>query len=194
MGKRKVEEVVTAEFRVSWPNVLKPRPDQNGKLKYSLVALFSPGANLSVLQRLELEAGSALWGRDRKAWPPKYKNPFKDQKDLGKTIEGKWVLYPGSVAGAIYMNFSANSEYPPTLLGPDAQPIIEPSKFYAGCYARAVVSAFAYDNVGQGVSFNLAHVQKTKDGEPLTSRSKPENFFSPLEGVAGKDDASSVFG
>ena len=47
----------TPKFRVSYPNVFKPRRNElNGKDEYSVVALFKKGEDLSKLKKLVQEA------------------------------------------------------------------------------------------------------------------------------------------
>ena len=79
------------------------------------------------------------------------------------------------------------------------QDIIEEKDFYPGCYARATVRAFAYDQAGnRGVAFGLQNIQKLADGEPLGGRTKPHDDFEPVDddvanGGAPKT-ASDIFG
>ena len=71
--------------------------------------------------------------------------------------------------------------------------ITEPSKFYAGCFARASVFAMAYDvNGARGVTFLLNHLQFAADGAPFSSRPPIESAFAPIEG-SGNGDATSIF-
>ena len=66
-----------------------------------------------------------------------------------------------------------------------------PEGFYAGCYARAAITAFGYDRKGnKGVSFSLMHIQKVKDGEPFgADRGKPDDFFNKEK--SGADNAEN---
>ena len=180
-GGEKVREskktVITPEFRVSFPCVLRKNKPMSGNAedaKYSLTMLFPPGANL---QNLFDEVGRAIreeYGADRSNWP-KLQNPFRDQGD--KEFEGY-------EKGAIFITATAKTQ--PGLVDASVQKIIDESKFYAGCYAIAEVRAFCYDAKGKkGVSFGLNNVQKTRDGEPLSGRNAPEDVFSPITPAAG---------
>ncbi len=74
---------------------------------------------------------------------------------------------------------SAKSKSKPGIVDSDRETIIDQSEFYSGCFARATVSAYAYDYMGnKGVSFNLLNVQKLDDGEPFSARSRPEDDFA----------------
>lgn len=182
--------LMTPEFRVSFPNVFKARlNDQNGKMEYSVVALFPKGADLSALKKAATEAIEKKWGTDQKKWPKNLRTPFRDQSE--RVIKGTDKLQPGHEAGAIFINLKSAQK--PGVVDQNVQDIINEQEFYSGCYARATVNAFAYDTKGNvGVAFGLQNIQKTRDGEPLGGRLKPQAEFAPIEG-AGTEDSTSIF-
>lgn len=169
------EKVITPEFRVSFPNVFrtaKPMAGATGDPKYTLTMLFAKDADLSKLKAAAKEAATEKWGADQAKWPKNLRQPFRDQGE--KEFEG-WE------AGGIFI--TATSKQKPGLVDAQVQDIIEESGFYAGCYAKASVRAFAYDTAGnRGVAFGLGNVQKTRDGEPLGGRSMPTDDFEPVAG------------
>lgn len=175
--KEALKTIITPEFRVSFPCVLRKGKPMSGNpedAKFSLVMLFALGANLQNLVEEMLRAIVDEFGPDKTKWPT-LKNPFRDQKE--KT-------FAGYVPGAIFI--TATSKNPPGLVDADVHKIIDESKFYAGCYGIAEVRAFIYDVKGvKGVAFGLNNVQKTRDGEPLSGRLSPEEVFSPITPPAG---------
>lgn len=177
-----MSKVITPVFRVSFPNIFEARKnDLSGKEEYSLTAIFPKDADLTKMKAAAQEAMVKKWGADKNAWPTNIRSPFRDQAERAKTINGKQVLPDGYVAGAVFMNFK--SQQKPGVVDKNVQVIIDASEFYAGCYAIASVMAFAYDNKGnRGVSFGLLNIQKVKEGDPLGTRTKPENDFAPVEG------------
>lgn len=179
-----MSNIITPEFRVSFPQILEPRlNDLNGKMEYSLVALFPKGADLSALKAAAAAAAKEKWGDKL---PANMRSPFRDQAEKEK--DGK--LPAGMEAGAIFMSLKANQR--PGLVDAKVQPIIDASDFYAGCWARAQVRAFAYDNKGnRGVSFGLQNVQKMREGEPLGSRVRAEDAFEAVAGAT--ESAGSIF-
>lgn len=182
---------VTPLFRVSYPNVFKPKFNTlSKKEEYSIQALFKKGEDLTGLKKAAAEACTKKWGADQKKWPTNLKNPFKDQGD--NTKDG--VLKDGYEAGAIFMTYKSDSQ-PAIRDASNSSFITEPSKFYAGCWARASVYAMAYDvNGGRGVTFLLNHLQFAKDGEPFSGRPPVEDAFAPIEGSIGSSgDATSIF-
>ncbi len=183
--------VMTPEFRVSFPNVFKPKMNDLSKVEeYSLVALFPKGADLT---KLKLEAQAAItkkWGEDKTKWPANLRTPFRDQSERAK--DGKLPL--GYEEGAIYLNLKAKQR--PGIVDDKVQDIIDEREFYAGCWARATLNAYAYDQKGnRGVSFGLGNIQKLRDGEPLGGRTRPEDDFAPVEGAgSASKNATDLFG
>lgn len=174
--------VMTPEFRVSWPKVFKPELNKlNGKMEYSLVALFPKGADLSALKAAAQEAIIKKWGADKAAWPAKLKTPFRDQGEKEKLTDGRLILPAGYEKGAIFITLKSTQK--PGVVDASVQDIINEHEFYSGCWARATVNAFTYSQLGNmGVSFGLQNLQKTKEGEPLSGRMKAENEFAPVAG------------
>lgn len=185
----------TPIFRVSYPNVFKAKKnDLNGNDEYSLVALFKKGEDLTVLKKSVQDAVIKKWGPDKEKWPKALKTPFRDQADRIKidTATGKEIIPAGHEKGAIFLTLK-NKERP-GLIDAKCNDILDTADFYAGCYARATVEAYAYDQKGnKGVAFGLRNIQKVKEGEPLTGRTKAQDDFAPIEGVdAGGTEGSSV--
>lgn len=184
-------QVLTPEFRVSFPKVFKPeRNDLSGQDEFSLVALFAPGADLSKLKAAAKAACEKKWGTDQKKWPKNMRLPFRDQGERAKTDDdGNEYLPDGYVAGATFMNLKSKKR--PGLVNAQLQDIIDETDFYGGCWARAQVNAYAYDNKGNaGVSFGLNHIQKLKDGESFGSAAR--NASDVFEAV-GESTSGGVF-
>lgn len=190
--------VMTPKFRVSYPNVFKPKKNQlSGKDEYSVVALFPKGTDLSVLQKAAKEAIEAKWGPDKAKWPKNLRNPFRDQGERAKEDEatGKLVLPAGYEEGAIYLNLKSSQR--PGIVDQNVQDIIDESQFYAGCWARATVSCYAYDQAGnRGVAFGLGNIQKVAEGDPLGGRTRPQDDFAAIDGAGemSSKSTSDLFG
>lgn len=154
------------------------------KAEYSLQALFPAGADLTSLKNAAQAAIVEKWGEDKNKWPKGLRTPFRDQGDKKKENEDGSVYLPdGYVEGAIYLNLKSQNR--PGVVDENVQPIMEESVFYAGCWARASVTAYAYDQAGnRGVSFGLNNIQKVGDGDALSYRTKAEDDFKPVEMAA----------
>ena len=181
------DNIITGKFRVSFPYVFRPsKPMQVGaEPKYSVTMLFSKDADLTKLKAAVRAAAVDKWGADQAQWPKGMRNPFRDQGEKE---------YEGYEKGLIFI--VATSKQRPGLVDAKLQDIIEEKDFYPGCYARASVRAFAYDQAGnRGVAFGLQNIQKLADGEPLGGRTRPADDFEPVvdESVPG-DPATAIFG
>lgn len=187
-----MSNVHTPEFRVSYPHVFKAKKnDLNGKDEYSLVALFSSKTDLAKLKAAAQAVIESKWGSDKKKWPPNLKTPFRKQEERAKQDDNGNLIFPeGYEKGGIFLTLK--SEARPGLVDKNVQPIIDPSDFYAGCYAIASIRAYAYDQKGnKGVAFGLQNIQKTKEGDPISGRVKAEAEFAPIETAEGDSD---IFG
>lgn len=188
---------LTPYFRVSYPNVFRAKKnDLNGKDEFSLVAIFPKGEDLSRLKKAAQEVIEAKWGTDKKKWPKNLRSPFRlhDEKAV-ENDDGSKVYPMGMEEGGIFINMKSSQR--PGLVNGKNEDIIDESEFYAGCYARATVRPYTYDNKGNtGVAFGLQNVQKWKDGDPLGSRTKAQDDFAPIEGAddAAGSDSSNIFG
>lgn len=183
-------KVMTPKFRVSYPSVFKAKKnDLNGMDEYSLVALFEKGADMSQMQKACEIAAEEKWGKDKKKWPPNMRKPFRNQGEKKKVDEatGKEYLPEPLVDGAVYMNLKSKQR--PQIVDQNVTPIIDESDFYPGCFARATVNFYAYDQKGnKGVGVGLINLQKVADGESLSSRTKAEDDFQPIENAATAED------
>lgn len=167
--------VVTPVARVSFPNLFRPRKqgkDANAKEKYSVSLLFKKDEDLTVLKKAVAAVLADKFGSDKEKWPKKLKLPFLDQGEQE---------YEGYEKGCLFIR--CNSDQKPGVVNGRNQYVTDEAEVYPGCYGRATVRAFYYDNSGnKGVSFGLQNFQKTGDGEPLGGRMKAEDEFTPVDG------------
>jgi hypothetical protein len=180
--------VLTPEFRVSYPAVFQPKSAAEGQeLKYSISMIFpkvkdASGKWKSVMDSAPAEMKAAVvaaiinkWGADKTKWPKGLKLPFRDGAEKDQDGYGEGVLF-----------VNASSKNKPGVVDQGVKDIIDPSKFYGGCYARAKLNAFAYDKAGnRGVAFGLNNVQLIRDGEPFGARSNPSNDFDSIPTPSG---------
>ena len=171
-------KVVTPKFRVSFPHVFEPQVNQDsGKKQYSIVMLFEQDADLSELKKIAKEAKVEKWA-DKP--PANFQTPFKD----GNTKD-----YSG-YEDTIFIN--AKSISSPGIVDESKQPILDREEFYAGCYARATITAYAWTYMGKhGVSFGLQNLQKMNDGEPFSGKTKAEDDFETIA-VADEDGTAEL--
>lgn len=194
--KKEFLKSMTPEFRVSFPQVFKPKAFQNNEPKYSIVMLFDKAAQESegfkVLKGLAKKAfvrkfGEAAWNGPKSStgWPEDYKNPFRRGSEKAEKYEGY---------GDDVIFITASSKNKPGLVDNNLQAIISEEEFYAGCYARATINAYEFDTAGnKGVAFGLNNIQKLRDGEAFSGRVKAEDEFEAVANNDGGDVAADDY-
>lgn len=178
--KSLMKKVLTPEFRVSYPCLFTPKKNTlNGKDEYSVVALFPKGADLKELVAAVNEVAVSEFGSDKTKWPKNLKMPFKKQED---SLDKNGNLRDGHVEGAIMMNLKCDaSKNQPQVVDAKVQPIIDSKEVYAGCYGKASITFFAYNQTAnKGVSMILNNFQKTREGDPLGTKNRAEDDFTPV--------------
>lgn len=199
MSKEKMpiekKKVKTPKFRVSFPHVFEKHSGfKNQEPKYSITMLFDKRTSIEKLELAALNAAIEAWGDDKDSWPEGYRWPFRDG-DKEPKKKGK-----PEFKNVIFVSASASKNRPQIVgneIDPETGKLIYITKenggeemFYAGCYARAELLAFAYDTAGNvGISFSLQNLQKLGDGPQLSGRKNADQVFDLVED--GSNDASN---
>lgn len=187
------KKCVTLKARLSYPQLHEAKSQFEGQEpKYSLVLMFDKAQDLSLpgvpngnsLKRAIHNAAKEAWGDDKTKWPKKRRMPIRDGDEERGDKEG-------------YENtffVSASSKDRPGLVDQRLQIVSTPQEikeqFYAGCYVRAELIAFAYNKAGNvGIGLSLQNVQKLADGERLSGRRAATDVFDAVE--SGEDDEDS---
>lgn len=173
------KKCITPEFRASFPHLFKPKAFKQGQEpKFMLTMLFTKKQDLKELKRAAHNAAVEKWG-PKENWPAKMKMPFRDGNEKSD-LEGY----------ADMITVTATSKTQPGVVSQDLSPILSEQQFYAGCYARAELIAFPYDESGNvGVSFALQNVQKLRDGKPFSGRKRAEDVFEAVEDDSNNPDS-----
>lgn len=186
------KKVITPEFRVSFPHVFEKHSGfKNQEPQYSITMLFDKATNLKELRRAAFNAAVEKWG-PKENWPEECRMPFRDgdtdPKKKGKA-EFKNVIFTSASAKKtrpqVIGNKKVDGQFPQLTKENGGE-----EQFYAGCYARAELLAFAYDTAGNvGVSFSLQNLQKLRDGQQLSGRKNADQVFDEVDD--GSDDSSN---
>lgn len=168
--------MLTGVFRASFAHVFVPYVAQEGSdPKYQITMLF-PKSDLATYQAIQAEINRVLQEGVQKVFggqmPARPELPVYDGDGVKKNGEpfseeckGCWVV-------------RASSKTKPSVVDINVQPIIDPNAFYSGCYARATINFFAYNQKGnRGIGCGLNNIQKIADGEPLSGRTTAEEDF-----------------
>ena len=173
--------IVTGKVRFSYANVFEPKAMQNGgEAKYSITLLIPKNDN-DTYQRIVAEINKTLQesvaDTFKGVMPANPRLPLYDGDGLresgepyGPECKGHWVM-------------SAKSNSAPEVVDANCQPILSKNEFYSGCYGRASIRFYAYNQNGnKGIGCGLGNVQKLEDGQPLDGRtSATEDFGTPYQ-------------
>ncbi|AJD82815.1 ssDNA-binding protein [Achromobacter xylosoxidans] len=183
---------VTPVGRVSFPSVFAASSYEGSAPKFSLMLVFepekfTPGQQKLWDQMVKLgdDVSLAKFKKKLDALPGNFKKPIRDgaeKENLAGFGEGKK-----------FITFS--SKHRPGIVdanGNPIEPIIDQETgridlqacneelFYAGCYARVTMTAYAYDNVGKGVAFGLQNIQLIAKGERLDNKVDAASDFAGM--------------
>ena len=180
-----MDKCTTPEFRVSFPAVFKPTAFEGAEPKYSVTMLFDKRTDISALKALAKAALIKKWP-DPASRPTTMRNPpFRDGDKEKPDVAG--------YANTIFVR--ASSKIRPGIVDAGRNAILDETDFYAGCYARATLVAYGYDQKGnKGVAFGLQNIQKLRDGEAFSGRAKAEDDFEAVETENFLDDTPTVEG
>jgi hypothetical protein len=160
MPKSANTKFVTDKVRFSFANVFEPAPNLSGAMKYS-VSVLIPKSDKAGVARFNAafekvkQENSTFWGA---TIPKTLKGGLRD----GDTEREGDEVYAG------HYFFNANSNERPGVVDADLNPITDKNEFYSGCYGRASVTMYPYDQSGsRGIAFGLNNVMKLEDGEKL---------------------------
>jgi len=168
-----MKNLITPKFRASFAHLTKPRAISEGSPpKYSVTVVLDMSdkdhaAFLDVLRESALAVAREKFGAKL---PKKLRMPFKDGDEEDRP---EWQ-------GCVVFGASASEDFPPDIIGPDRQPILDNAEVYSGMYCRCSLRPYAWSHPtgGQGVSFGLGNVQKLADGEPFSGGVKAADEFA----------------
>ena len=159
-------QITTGKVRFSYVNLFTPKsPMGGGDPKYS-VTLLIPKSDTATLNKIKAaceEAKAKYMERGNgKKLPANLKTSLHDGDgerpnggEFGQECKGCYVL-------------TVSSKNKPTIVNADKTPLTEPSDLWSGCYGRAVINFYVYDNAGnKGITAGLNGIMKLYDGEPL---------------------------
>jgi hypothetical protein len=184
MSERKA--IVTPPFRVSFPSVFNPSSYEGGAPKFSVVMLFYPGQFKEADQAkykamIEMANNCSLEGFKKKLkdLPDNFRKPFRKGEEKAHM--------EGYGEGCVFA--TASSKQMPGVVGRDKRPLPNgEADLYPGCWARATVTAYSYDNKGKGVAFGLHNIQKLGDAPNFSGRLRAEEDFDDDVGEFAEED------
>lgn len=181
MAETNGTRVVTGKVRFSFVNVFEAKAFGEGQVPKYSVMLLIPKSDVGTIDRIKKAQGAAVdkglaskFGGKR---PAVVKTTLKDA-DVDTDQDGMIFAEKWDYAKGHYI-LNVSSKIQPQIVDADLNPIINPVEFYSGCYGRASINFFAYNNNGnKGISAGLNNLQKLEDGEPLGGITSAEQDFA----------------
>jgi hypothetical protein len=178
--------------RFSYLHAWEPQamPDDDGivdpkNLRYSVSLILDKKKDKADIEKIKkgidvaIEEGAEIL-KGKKRTNPNFKYPLHD----GDEERPDDPAY----RGCMYIN--ANSKQAPQIVNAKVQKILDQAELYSGCYGNISISLFAFNKKGFGIGCGLGNIQKTKDGDPLSSRTTAEDDFQPID--VDDDDNDSL--
>ncbi len=172
-----MSKVVTGKVRFSYANIWEPKSINGSEEKYS-VSLIIPKSDVKTIEEIQVameeakQEGIAKFGGKI---PANLKLPLRDG-DIDRPDDEAYQ-------GCYFIN--ANSKDKPQIVDKKVKPILDPNEVYSGCYGRASINFYAFNQNGnKGIACGLGNLQKLEDGEPLSGHSRAEDDFQAY----GEDD------
>ena len=165
-------KVVTGTVRFSYVNVFAPIITEDSKLPKYSVALIIPKTDEETIHNIA-QAVEQCKRENREVWEGKIPRFLK-----GGLRDGDKEKSDPAYKDSFFINATATTR--PGVVDENCQDITSPSKFYSGCYGRAAITFYPYNNgvLQQGIGCTLNHVQKLEDGDKLGNASLPAEDFA----------------
>lgn len=183
MAENVSTKVITGKVRFSYAHVFEPVAMTEGQDAKYQVSLIIPKSDLKTLEKIEkaIEAAKVV-GKDKISkngkLMPGLKMPLRDGDEDR----------PDNPEYADCMFINCSSKMKPAIVDKDLNPIMSQDEFYSGCYGRASINFYAFNNAGnRGIACGLNNLQKLADGEPLAGGASAETDFGGENAFVDED-------
>lgn len=201
MAKKEFIKEITPEFRLMYESILEAEENEDGTAKFHHVLMgFDPKTDLSGLKKALLakvkETKPALYDAFLEAFKTQWPNVPEFIKGYRQPFQNGDEKENDAYHGLILLR--AKTKKAPGIVDRKLQAILDADEIYAGMFCKASLSVYAYETIKgkgnkPGFSFGLLNVQKTRDGDRISSRSKAEDDFDQLEDMeTPKDDIDDL--
>lgn len=158
-------KVVTGKCRISYAHIKEPNSfDEGGEKKYSVTLLIpkdSPDvAKIKAAIKAAYEANKESMFKGLPLSSPKMWNPLRDGDEHLEENPDRTEY-----EGCYFLKASSKSQ--PQVFDIDKQEIFDLDEVYSGCYCRAVIVCYPFNNKSKGHGFYLNSLMKIEDGERL---------------------------
>ncbi len=175
--------MITPVVRLSYANVWEPKPDPSGNLKYS-ACLLIPKSDAKAVEWFKSQVEAATSAGVAKGTfnvaaskSRAFKNPLRDGDDKYAEATDEQKAKCASYRGHYFINVS--SVNPIGIVDQRAQPIMDQSLVYSGCWARLDINMKAYNrNGGLGVGAYVNNLMKVRDDDRFDGRQDAASAFA----------------
>ncbi|WKV16946.1 hypothetical protein [Microcystis phage MJing1] len=160
--KPATKSVKVGPGRLSFPALLEPEENDQGKLKYGTTILLPPDYDTKPLLDELWRAWKEKFGQDPKKWPKgsTVRTPDKVIRDASEKPH-----LAGYEEGWSFI--SARADNKPGVVDAMVRPVTEKREVYPGRWAYITVNAYCYTKPTTGVTFGLNNVQLLRDDTPF---------------------------
>lgn len=193
-------KVITGDVRLSYARLITPKPNDKGTDVWSVLLLI-PKTDKTTVAKLQAAAEKALEtginnGKIKKgtslknAWTTLKDGDERDDLDEAPEYAGNYYMNVNAYRkpGVVIHERDEDGELLYVNGKKSLVPITDESDIYSGCYAKASISAYAfnYENTKRGITFGLENILKVRDGEPLGgAAASPDSDFGDEDGEDG---------
>lgn len=167
-------KVTTGKVRFCYVNVFEPTAMNEGDTPKYNICLIIPKDDEATIAKVEkairaaAELGKSKLADKNGNLPKNLKTPLRDG-DEDRPDDPAFE-------NAYFIN--ANSLRKPAIVDRALDPILDKEEFYSGCYGRASINFYAFNQSGnKGIACGLNNLQKLADGEMLAGGSSAEDDF-----------------
>jgi hypothetical protein len=166
--------VITGKVRFSYAHVWEAKSINGGDEKYS-VSIIIPKSDKQTVADIKAAIEQA-----KKEGIPKFGG--KAPANLKLPLRDGDIDRPDDEAYRDSYFVNANSKDKPGIVDRHVKTILDPDEFYSGCYGRASITFYAFNQNGnRGIACGLQNLQKLSDGEPLNGRRRAEDEFTTAD-------------
>lgn len=174
--------IKTGKVRFCYVKVFKPEQDDSGKNKYKVCILIDK-KDKKTIKAIQAAIDAATEKGVAEKWggktPKNLAFPLRDGDEEKDGDEFKNCYF-----------INASTTMKPTVIDADGEEL-DAESFYSGCYGKAIINFFAYDNKGKkGVGCGLGNILKIEDGERLGGGSSDaySDFDDEIKGASDLAD------
>ena len=160
-------KVVTGKVRFSYVNIYEPKASQDGGAPKYSITLLIPKSDTATLGKIKAAMNEAAENFRKKngaaALPANPNTPLHD----GDGMKPSGDPYGPECKGCYVMSVSCSESQKPVVVDAFGNAITDPGEVYSGCYGRASLNFYGYNNRKKGIGGGLLAIQKLHDGDPL---------------------------